>query len=297
MTLKHLGVWLFVLGVVLTVSVVVVPGQSTLRQRWRRYEAWLDSECRRLFLPTNGRTIGRSQVLLGVIGGTMLLTPELMKPAGLIRVLTSPSAWSLPLLFVLIIAAAPYLFMQYESRKRVNTIEGQVDGWLQLLANALTAGPALGQAIDSTQPLVQRPLSQEVDLVIKELHLGTPLDQALLALSSRVGSRSLNMALSAILIGRRTGGDLATILKRSAESFREMQRLEGVVRTKTAEARIQIAVIAVLPLLAIFGLEFIRAGHFEPLIESPIGGILAGAAIVTWLASLLWARQILMVRL
>jgi hypothetical protein len=80
-------------------------------------------------------------------------------------------------------------------------------------------------------------MRQEVDLALKEMKVGSTLDQALLHMAARVGSRQLDSALSSILIGRQVGGNLPRVLETTAGTLREMRRLEGVVRTKTAGAR------------------------------------------------------------
>ena len=74
------------------------------------------------------------------------------------------------------------------------------------------------------------PLKEEVELATKEMRVGSSLDQALLNMAGRVGSRQLDSALSAVLIGRQIGGDLPHILETTASTLREMARLEAVVR-------------------------------------------------------------------
>jgi len=114
-------------------------------------------------------------------------------------------------------------------------------------------------------------------------------------MASRIGSRGVDSALSAILIGRQVGGNLPKVLESTAASIREMQRLEGVLRTKTAEGKAQLWVIGALPAGLIFVLNFFNPGYFDPLKESVTGYLIAGIAGGMWMAALFLARKILAV--
>jgi tight adherence protein B len=91
------------------------------------------------------------------------------------------------------------------------------------------------------------------------------------------------------------GGNLPKILETTANSLREMARLEGVVRTKTAEGKMQMWVLAVFPLLLILAVNSINPGYFEPMTSSLAGYLLVGFAVVFWLGALVSARKILAV--
>ncbi len=78
-------------------------------------------------------------------------------------------------------------------------LEAQLDGFLTSLANALKSTPSIAAAFQSVVPVLQNPIRQEVELAIKEMKVGSTLDQALLHMAARVGSRQLDSALSSIL--------------------------------------------------------------------------------------------------
>jgi tight adherence protein B len=180
-------------------------------------------------------------------------------------------------------------------QKRIEQIEQQLDGFVLTLANALKATPSIGDAFASVQVLVQPPLRQEVELAVKEMRLGSTLDQALLHMASRVGSRQLDSALSAVLIGRQVGGNVPRILETTASTLREMNRLEGVVRTKTAEGKAQMWVLGAFPFLIIVALDAVSEGYFQPLGESVTGYAVAVGAALCWVGSLVTASKVLAV--
>jgi tight adherence protein B len=198
-------------------------------------------------------------------------------------------------LFALAVLVLPNIHLINRRQKRVADIEAQLDGWLLVLANALKVSTSLGEAIASSISVIQPPLSREVDLTLKEYKLGAPLDQALEAMAKRINSRSVTNALLTLRIGRNTGGDLASILATSASSLRELARLEGVARTKTAEGKTQAFVIAVIP-FPLFGcLHWMDPGFFLPLIETFTGHLVLVGASALWLSAVLVARRVLVV--
>ena len=96
-------------------------------------------------------------------------------------------------------------------------------------------GPAA--ALQACVPILQNPTRQEIERVVKEMRVGNTLEQALVNMSARIGSRTIDSALSSVLIGLQVGGNLPVVLETTAATIREMNRLEGVVRTKTGEGQ------------------------------------------------------------
>ncbi|MGH7330906.1 MAG: type II secretion system F family protein, partial [Polyangiaceae bacterium] len=141
------------------------------------------------------------------------------------------------------------------------------------------------------------PTRQEVDLCLKEMKVGSTLEQALIHMASRIGSRQVDTALSAVLIGRQVGGNLPKVLEQVATSLREMARLEGVLRTKTAEGKMQLYVLGALPLVLFMAMNYMFPGYFIPMTKSIGGQVVLFAAGIMWLSALVMARKILSVDL
>jgi tight adherence protein B len=201
--------------------------------------------------------------------------------------------WGMFLLFLS--TAGPLLYIERMRRRRVAKLEAQLDGFLLALANALKATPSLGKAFQSVRNLVLPPLREEVDLALKEMRVGSTLDQALLLMAQRVGSRQVDSALSALLIGRQVGGNLPKILDTTSGTLREMSRLDAVVRSKTAEGKAQLTLLSVFPLLLILAFSSVKSDYFEPLTDSLTGYIVIAISAGCWLASLVMARKIVSV--
>lgn len=196
-----------------------------------------------------------------------------------------------------VLLAAPRPWLTHRRARRTTQIEAQLDGWLFGLASVMRATPAPGQAIEYSTALVAPPLRDELDTMVKEQRLGVALDQALARMAARIGSRTVQSALGTLRIGQASGGDLPEILERSAATLREMARLEGVVRTKTAESKAQAWLLLVLPFPLIALLDWLDPGFLAPLFREEGGVIVIALALSFWLASIFVARRILNVDL
>jgi tight adherence protein B len=192
---------------------------------------------------------------------------------------------------------SPLWLLERAKRRRVTALEAQLDDWLILLANGLHATPSVSDAIAETGRLAGPPMAEEIDLVDKEVRLGTPLDNALRHAADRIDSASIGSAFESLVVARQTGGDLSSMLEETAGALREMTRLEGVLSAKTAEVRAQAYVLAVIPFVLVGAMHVVDPHWLRPLGESPIGWAIAGVATALWLGAILFARRILAVNL
>lgn len=276
---KFGGLGLTLIGTLTSMVLIMTDAQGAPRRYWARYVVYLESKLRLLFIWTDGNKIATAQVAI-------------MFACMALGFLIDLPYWYV---FAFLTAVVPAYYIERLRQKRVEAIEQQLDGFLLALANALKATPSLGDAFTSVQRLIPQPLQQEVELAVKEMRVGSTLEQAILFMAARIGSRQVDSALSAILIGRQIGGNMPKILDTTASSLREMARLEGVVRTKTAEGKAQLWVLAAFPLVLVLAFSSVKEGYFDPLTESVIGYVLIGLGLTCWLASLVTARKILAV--
>ncbi len=191
---------------------------------------------------------------------------------------------------------APFV-LKNARRKRVDLLEKQIEGWLTSVARCLEAAPSLGEALESSIATCDAPMREEVQQIMSEIKLGRPIDKALSKWSERVDSRTLTMAIATLLVGRETGGQIGQVLRSAAASLREMERLEGVVRTKTAEGKGQALVISIVPFPLYLVVRTTDPTFFLPLEQTATGHLLMGVAAALWIAATLSARKILAVQI
>jgi tight adherence protein B len=209
---------------------------------------------------------------------------------GLLGVPLSPYLGGFCLLSIL-----PPVLLARAVRTRREKIESQIEGWMSMLARGLEAEPSLGEAIETTATLCDAPIAEELRVVVAELALGHSLERALRSWAHRVESPVLTLSLAIVEVGRQTGGRMGEVLKQGAATLREMERLEGVIRTKTAEGKAQAWVIAILPFPVIYLIHLGDPEYFVPLQTTFTGYIIIAIAAALWIASIFAARKILAV--
>jgi tight adherence protein B len=259
---------------------VAVFGDTFVQRYWAKYTNYLDRTLRLLFLEGSAKKIVQWQGAL--IGAVLVL---------------EIGFFEVPYWFFIIpaIAIGPALWLSQERKKRIARLELQVDGFILALANSMKTVPGPAAALQACVPILQNPTRQEIEWVVKEMRVGNTLEQALVNMSSRIGSRTIDSALSSVLIGLQVGGNLPVVLETTAATIREMNRLEGVVRTKTGEGKAQLWVLAVFPFAICGAFNAVQPGYFDPLQKTFVGYIVITIALTFWLGSLLVARKVLTV--
>jgi tight adherence protein B len=279
--LKLLAIVSATLGLGLVASTLASMPDTPMHRLYFRYTASLERRMRIMFIETK---------VLHVI---------LAQAAAMLLALVLAIAFEAPLALALAVVAAvaPGMILERKRKQRVVAIESKLETFVLALANALRASPSPGRALALVQPVTAPPLDSEIELVLREMRVGSTLDQALGNLSARVRSFQLDAAMSCLLIGRQTGGNVPQILDGAAHTLREITRLQGVLRSKTAEGRAQANVLAVFPLALILGFEWMTPGYFEPLTQSTTGMFIMLLAFGMWVSSMVIMRRIMAVQL
>lgn len=166
--------------------------------------------------------------------------------------------------------------LKIQRRKKFG--EQLVDG-LVLLSNGLRAGFTLQQAIEMLVEESKPPISQEFALVLRQYRLGVDIDEALLNCVKRTQDEDLGLAVTAVMITRQVGGNLAEIFDRIVTMIRDRKTLEGKVDALTAQGRMQAIVVAVIPYA--LGVAIVKINpELMRLMWTTIPGFLALALVV-----------------
>jgi len=203
---------------------------------------------------------------------------------------------SIGLLFLVPAAAMlPALVLERKETAKRQEISEQLAPWLTVLANSLKSSPNIADAFDSSTALVASPLRDEIDLMVKEVRLGEHLDNAMHRSAQRLKSPLYSSVMTTLLVARKSGGNLPLILEESSDTLREMERLAGVVRAKTAEGKSQTMVLAMLPFVLVAALQKVDPTMLPKLVGSGIGQVILGISIAMWLGSVALAYRIVQV--
>src|SRR5439155_5031759 len=140
-----------------------------------------------------------------------------------------------------------------------------------VMANALSAGSTLFQALEAAARETPAPLGALLQRAVGRAQLATPIEDTLKRLGDEVGSRDVRNLVAALAIQRTTGGDLAKLLRESVTFLREEQRLRADAHALSAQARYSAQMIGVMP-LALFAIFYALFPSFvEPLTNTTPG--------------------------
>lgn len=167
--------------------------------------------------------------------------------------------------------AIPTAWVYWRRRNRLRQFSIQLPEALDLLSRAIRSGQSLNSAMRAITEELLPPISTEFERVGDEVALGTPLDTALESLLLRVPSEDLRFFVTAVVIQKHSGGNLAEVLDKISRCVRERFRIEGQVHALTGEGRISGIVLMILPVVAFFGMLAMNPEYMELLFEDPLG--------------------------
>jgi tight adherence protein B len=188
---------------------------------------------------------------------------------------------TLSLLAAVVGIAVGYAFTQRRRWTLAARVDRQLPDAMTVVANALSAGSTLFQALEAAARETPAPLGVLLRDVVQRAQLATTVEDGLRDLRDRVGSRDVASFVSALAIQRTTGGDLARLLRQTVDFLREEQRLRADARALSAQARYSAQMIGVLP-FALFALFYAMFPSFvEPLTTTTPGLIIVTYAIAS----------------
>ncbi|KPK99277.1 MAG: hypothetical protein AMJ90_09565 [candidate division Zixibacteria bacterium SM23_73_2] len=192
------------------------------------------------------------------------------------------------LVVAIIGGSLPYHLIKMKIRKRRGEFESQLPEAIDLMTNALKAGFSLEASLRMVAHEIPDPLGIEFGIAFEEQNLGVGLTDALMNMTRRVKSDELNLMVAALLIHKRTGGNLAEVLEKIGSTIRDRFRMEREVRIYSAHGRLSGVVLVVLPIIAAIALFTISPEYLKVLLEERVGNYILGAAIIMQILGI-WA--------
>jgi tight adherence protein B len=158
-------------------------------------------------------------------------------------------------------------------------VEAGAAGVALALADALGGGHSIRGAVAEAARGLDGAPGQELRRVAAELALGAPTEDALEAMRARVHGHGVDTIVAACLLQRRSGGDLARLLRDCARALEDQERLERDARAATAQARFTGLIVVMLPLGGALLAELASPGYLRSLASSFLTAWLAGLAL------------------
>lgn len=194
------------------------------------------------------------------------------------------------------LAALPAGYILYRRSRRLRAFIRAFPDALDMMTSSLRAGHALNKALQMVAIEAPDPVCEEFRKTFEENNLGLPLRDALLHLTQRVNSLDLKLFVTAVLLQRETGGNLAEILEKISYTIRERFKLMGQIRTYTAQGRMTLWVLGSLPMVALVALELINPDYLDPMLQERSGRLLLAIGFCLQLFGFLVIRRIIRIK-
>lgn len=245
-------------------------GTTILRREALSTLPWLDELLRNIPGSANVARLIRQSGRTWQVGSVFLVSLVLTVGVASLLSLAIPSI-VLSLLLGIGAGLSPYLFLLIARERRFRQCDAQVPEAVDLMARALRAGHATPSVLEMVGKEIAEPLAGEFRIVHEEQNLGLPLRDALLNLVDRIPRDDIRFVVTAILLQKETGGNLAVILDKTAVLARERSRLYGQLQIYTAQGRITGIILCVAPFVMCGVLSALNWKYERILFTTPTG--------------------------
>jgi tight adherence protein B len=253
----------------------------------------------RWFLPVAARVpaFEDAQLMLEQGGSTMTLARFLVISAGLtvslgLSVLVLTLMWPAALIAAVAGGLAPYFLFRHRRNKRFYKFEEQLPEAIDMLGRAIRAGHPLSSGLKMVSDEASEPVASEFKRAHEEHRFGLAFEDALLAMADRVQIVDVRILVTAILIQREVGGNLAEVLDNLSTVIRARFTIRRQLRVYTAQGRFSGYVLAILPIAVGAAVYSLNPPYIKLLFTDPMGKLMLITAVIFQLMGFLWIRKI-----
>jgi tight adherence protein B len=190
----------------------------------------------------------------------------------------------------------PTLLVRFYRARRVKMFERQLVDALVGMASAFRAGMTFYQAMDEIAKTARAPLAQEFALTVREMRVGVGTEEALESLSGRVESDDLRIVVTSVNTARAVGGNMAEMFDTVSRTIRERFRIEGRIRSLTAQGRLQGIIMGLMPVLVWMAFDSLRPDLTRPMMQHWFGYFIVGCVIVMEALGAFFIRRIIAIK-
>ncbi len=187
----------------------------------------------------------------------------------------------------------PLFYVKRLKKRRIRRFEEQFPEAIDLLGRSIRAGHAFPTGLKVVAEESPEPMSTEFRQIFEEQKFGLPLEDSLLGMADRIDLVDVRIFVTAILIQREVGGNLAEILDKIAYTIRERFMLQRQIRVHTAQGRLTGYILAAMPILLGLAITALNPEYMAILFEEPTGKVLIAAAAVMQFLGFLTIRRII----
>jgi len=173
----------------------------------------------------------------------------------------------------------PFLYVYFKRKSRLRRFEEIFPDALEFVSRSMRAGHAFSVSLEMIHREFQEPVAGEFRRTFEEANLGLPMEIALQKLAKRVPSLDVHFFVSAVLLQKRTGGNLAEILDKLAYVIRERFKLRGRIRSVSAHGRMTATALSCIPIAVAVLMFYTNPEYVKFFFTDDVGQIMMGAAV------------------
>jgi tight adherence protein B len=182
---------------------------------------------------------------------------------------------ALELAVAAVLGYLPLGLLSFKRSRRVNSFNAALPDAIDMMGRALRAGHSMTASINIVAEQSLEPVRSEFGEVFKQQNFGLPLRDAMTQMLDRVPSQDLRVLVTGMLVQKETGGNLAEILDRIANTIRERLKIQGEIKTHTAQGRMTGWILCLLPIVMLVVINLINPGYSNVLVNTQIGKMLS----------------------
>jgi tight adherence protein B len=204
--------------------------------------------------------------------------------------------WVWGMLFGALAGFAPLFYVSLMRSRRFRKFESMFPEAVDLLSRAVRAGHAFTTAIELIATELAEPVAGEFRILFEEQKFGLPVREAMLNLAERMPIVDVKFFVTAVLLQRETGGNLAEILDKLSYVIRERFKILRQVRVYTAHGRITMAILMCLPFALGGAMTVLNPDFMKPLFHDPIGHVMIAASLLMQTLGFFVIRRIIRIK-
>jgi tight adherence protein B len=187
----------------------------------------------------------------------------------------------------------PLIRIVFERAQRLSKFEEQLPEALDIMVRALRAGYPFASTLELVATEMDKPVSKEFGIVYADVNYGLDVRQAFMNLLERIPNMTLMTMVTAVIVQRETGGNLAETLEKISSVIRGRFRFNRRVKTLTAEGRLSAWILTLIPFVLFIAIMVTTPDYLPILIKEPMGRKIITVAFFMVLVGILWIRRLI----
>jgi tight adherence protein B len=199
-------------------------------------------------------------------------------------------------LLAMFLAGMPFLWLLLRRGRRLKAFGAQLPDAMELVGRALRAGQSLPAGFQMVSTEMSDPIGKEFGRVFEEQNLGCSMEESLRSLAARIPNTDLKFFVTAVVLQRQTGGDLAEILDKIGHLIRERFQIWGQIQALTGEGRLSGIILMAMPFLLFVTVYYLNPSYVMLLFEDEFGRKMLAIALFMQVLGALCIKKIVNIK-